>query len=227
MERVYDWGGGLKLIQNTDLLCVGTDAVYLANYVLKSNPKTVADFCTGNGIIPVLLSQKFKNAQIYGIEIQQTSADLAKRNVELNGLGDRVKIINDDIKNCNEYFKSGSVDIITCNPPYMALGAGFKNPKDEKAAARHEIYIDINGVLCAAKRILKFGGEFYMVHRTDRLCDVLNAMRTYKIEPKTLKFIHPYIGRAPNLFLVKGIAGAKPSLILEAPEYVRKEPFNE
>lgn len=221
MERIDDLGiDGLKLIQDTDLFCFGTDAVYLANFAKAGSGTTVVDFCTGNGIIPVLLSAKTKAKKIIGIEIQAKSYELACRNAQVNKLEDKLTFINGDVKNCTDYILAGSVDVVTCNPPYMNTGAGFLNPDDAKAIARHEILIDIEGIVSSAAKILKFGGHLYMVHRADRLCDIICTMRKYRLEPKRIKFLHPSPYKAPNLILIDGMLGANPSLKFENPEYV-------
>lgn len=220
MERIDDLGiNGLKLIQNTELFCFGTDSVLLSDFIrIKAGEKAV-DLCTGNGIIPVLLSAKTSAQKIYGIEIQRPSFELAVRNAEINGLQDRVEFINDDIKNWKKYFSHGSIDVVTCNPPYMTVGTGFINPDDSKAAARHEIFINIDGICECASSLLKFGGHFFVVHRADRICDVLCCMRKYKIEPKRLAFVSPRPDCAANLILADGMLGANPSLKLERPIY--------
>lgn len=221
MERIDDLGiGGLKLIQNTDLFCFGTDSVLLTDFVRVPAGGRVVDLCTGNGIIPVLLSAKTKASEITGVEILKESYDLATRNCDLNNLSPRVRFIKDDLKNWKEHFPSGYADVVTCNPPYMKVGAGFQNPHDLKAAARHEVFATLDDITRTAAGILKFGGYLYMVHRADRLCDVLCSMRASGIEPKRLAFVHPDPERAATLILVEGMAGANPSLKMEAPIYV-------
>ena len=221
MERIDDLGiNGLRLVQDTDLFCFGTDSVLLSDFVRAGSGSTIVDLCTGNGIIPVLLSAKTKASKIYGIELQKPSYDLAVKNIALNNLESKLEFIHDDIKNWAEHFRCGSIDVITCNPPYMPAGAGFTNPKDEKAIARHEIMINIDGIIEVASKLLKFGGHIYMVHRADRLCDIISAMRSRKIEPKRVTFIHPSPEKAPNLILVDGMVGANPSLKIEPPVYV-------
>ena len=221
MERIDDLGlGTLKLIQDTDLFCFGTDSVLLSDFARVPSGSTVVDLCTGNGIIPVLLSHKSKAQRIYGIELQKPSYDLAVRNAQINNLSPRVEFIHDDIQNWSKYFACGSVDVVTCNPPYMSANSGFINPKDEKAIARHEIMTNIEGVVDVCSKLLKFGGHVYMVHRADRLCDIVSAMRSRKIEPKRIAFIHPSPQKAPNLILIDGMLGANPSLKIENPIYV-------
>ena len=220
MERIDDLGiGGLRLLQDTDLFCFGTDSVLLSDFVCAGARDTVVDLCTGNGIIPVLLSAKTKAKKIYGIEILKESFALAVRNTKLNSLSEKVEFINDDIKNKDKYFSSGSIEVVTCNPPYIKVGAGFTNPDDLKAAARHELYADLDSVVSCAAWLLKFGGSFYIVHRADRMCDVLCTMRKYKIEPKRLTLVSHSPYHEPSLVMVAGMRGAKPSLKFEKTIY--------
>lgn len=221
MRRTDDLGiNSLKLVQDTDLFCFGTDSVLLTDFVRASKGATLVDLCTGNGIIPVLLSAKTKAKRIVGIELLKESFDLANENAEINNLTDRVSFINDDLKNWKNHFADGEADVVTCNPPYMKVGAGFQNPHDRLACARHEIFAALDDVTKAAAGLLKFGGYFYMVHRADRLCDVLCSMRAVNIEPKRLAFVHPDPQRAATLILVEGMLGGHPSLKLEKPIYV-------
>lgn len=221
MRRTDDLGiEGLKLIQDSELFCFGTDSVLLTDFVRASKGTTLVDLCSGNGIIPVLLSAKTRADRIVGVELLKESFDLATENAKINNLTDRVSFINDDLKNWKEHFSAGEVDVVTCNPPYMKVGAGFQNPHDRLAVARHEIFATLDDVTKTAAGLLKFGGYFYIVHRADRLCDVLCSMRASNIEPKRLKFVHPDPERAATLILVEGILGGRPSLKLEAPVYV-------
>ncbi len=224
MRRTDDLGiEGLKLIQDTDYFCFGTDSVLLANFVRAPKGSTVVDLCTGNGIVPVLLSAKTKAEKIVGVELLEGSYNLAVENAELNNLSHKISFVNDNLKNWREHFEAGRADVVTCNPPYMKVGAGFKNPEDNLAAARHEIFASLDDITKAASGLLKFGGYFYMVHRADRLCDVLCSMRLAGIEPKRLVFVHPDPERAANLILVEGILGASSSLKLEPPIYVNRK----
>lgn len=227
MERIDDLGiNNLKLIQDTDLFCFGTDSVLLTDFVRVKKGARIVDLCTGNGIIPILLSAKTKAESITGIEILKESFCLAKRNAELNGLTDKVNFINDDIKNWKNHFENGRADVVTCNPPYMKVGAGFKNPHDLKAVARHEIMANLDDITNVAASLLKFGGYFYIVHRADRLCDVLCSMRGAKLEPKRLALVHPDPKRSASLILVEGMKGAAPSLKMETPIYANWEAEN-
>ena len=223
MNRIDDLGNGYKIIQNPDSFCFGTDSVLLSDFAVAKYNQVVVDLCSGNGIIPILLCAKTRAEHITGIEIQKSSFDLAVQSIELNNLQDRVSFINDDLKNALNHFKSGSVDVITCNPPYMLAGSGFENSCDSKTIARHEVMVTIDDIASISSKLLKFGGKIYMVHRCDSLCDVLCALRKYNLEPKRLQMIHPHVDDAPNLFLVEALSGGNPSLKLEKPVYMYKE----
>lgn len=223
MERTDDLGNGYRIIQDTDSFCFGTDSVLLSDFANIKTGQKVVDLCSGNGIIPILLCAKTNAMHITGIEIQKLSYNLAVRNKELNNLGDRIDFINDDVKNALEYFEYNSVDVVTCNPPYMINGSGFRNDTDSKTIARHEVLITINDICNITSKLLKFGGKMFMVHRCDRLADVIYAMKTYAIEPKRIQMIHPHVADAPNLFLIEGLAGGNPSVKFEKPIYMYKE----
>lgn len=221
MKKTEELGiDNLKIIQDTELFCFGTDSVALSDFVRAPRGGRIADLCTGNGIIPILLSAKTKDTTIVGVEIQKESFELAMESAALNGLEHRVSFVHADLKDWKEIFGTGSFDVVTCNPPYMKVGAGFVNPKDSKAVARHEIYATLDDITQAAAGLLKFGGHFFMVHRADRLCDVLCSMRQAKLEPKRLAFVHASPYKEASLILVEGMLGAAPSLKLEKPIYV-------
>lgn len=221
MERIDDLGlKNLKLIQNTDYFCFGTDAVLLSDFATVKPGFDVVDLCSGNGIIPVLLCGKTKAKKITGIEIQKENCDLARRSIKLNGLEDKVDFICDDANNIENHFKRESISLVTCNPPYMSGNWGFISPNDLKAAARHELYINIDDVAKISAYLLKHGGYMAMIHKSDRLCDIVCAMRKYKIEPKRIRFVHSFVGDAPKLVLIEGIKGAKPSLKIMEPLYI-------
>ena len=158
MERIDDLGiEGLKLIQDTDLFCFGTDSVLLTDFVRIKKGVRIVDLCTGNGIIPILLSAKTKARELVGVEILKESYSLAVRNCELNNLSDKLRFINDDIKNWQQHFVTGWADVVTCNPPYMKVGSGFQNPHDLKAAARHEVFATLDDITSVASKLLKYG----------------------------------------------------------------------
>ncbi|MBQ4630665.1 MAG: tRNA1(Val) (adenine(37)-N6)-methyltransferase [Clostridia bacterium] len=221
MQRCEDLGiANLKIIQDSELFCFGTDSVLLSDFARAKSSDTVVDLCTGGAVIPILMSAKTKAKKFYGMELQKCSFEFAKKNVEINSLDGRLEVICDDIKNVLNHFPCGSIDVVTCNPPYMSASAGFQNPHEPKAIARHEICTNLKGVIEAADAILKFGGHFYMVHRADRLCDCLFELRQHKLEPKRLAFIHPNPQKPPRLIMIEAMKGAEPNLKIEPPIYV-------
>ena len=227
-ERIDDLQlKGLKIIQNKNGFCFGIDAVLLSDFAkqIKEN-SVVGDLCSGNGIIPILLCGKTAASKIYGVEIQEEVSELAKRSVCLNHLEDRIEIVNRDLKEIKDVIPSGSVDAVTVNPPYMKKGSGIINERDTKTIARHEISCTLEDIIKEAARVLKFGGSLYMVHKTERLVDVLSCMRKEKVEPKRLRFIHPSFGEAPNLFLVEGVRSGNSFLKIEPPLYVYEDKEN-
>ncbi len=211
-ERIDDLeNSGLKIIQNTEYFCFGMDAVLLAGFSKVKTNGLVLDLCTGTGIVPILLSAKTKASNIYGVEIQKPCFDIGVRNITLNNLGGRVEFFNADLKN---FALPKEVDVVTVNPPYMS-NTGVHNDNDEKTIARHEVLATIKDVMNCVNRNLKYGGDFYMVHRPDRLVDICVAMREVGIEPKVIRFVKSYVHSTPSMILIKGQKGGKPSLKYE------------
>lgn len=220
-ERIDDLQyKGLRLIQKRDGFCFGVDAVLLANFADVRKNAAVIDLGTGTGIIPVLLAGKTEAKSITGLEIQAEMAEMAGRSIELNSLGDRVKILCGDLKNSPELFGACSFDVVVTNPPYMNAGGGLVNPSDTKAVSRHEILCTLEDVIRASARLLIPGGQLAMVHRPERLVDIVWLMRSYKIEPKVLRLVHPSPYKKSNLLLIKGSKGGNPQLKMLDPLYV-------
>lgn len=220
-ERIDDLQyKGLKIIQDSTGFCFGIDAVLLANFAEVKKDQRVIDLGTGTGIIPILLAGKTQAREIIGIEIQYDVADMAKRSIILNELQDRVKVINEDIRNLLQMFRKGEFDIVTSNPPYKHVGSGIVNPDDSKAIARHEIKCTLEDVISVSSDLLKDGGRFFMVHRPERIVDIIYFMRKYKLEPKTLRFVHPNTSKKPNLLLIEGLKGGKAFLKFMDPLYI-------
>ncbi len=217
-ERLDDLQlNGLELIQNPDKFCFGIDAVFLSDFAKVKPDETVLDMGTGNGIIPILLSAKTQGRKFTGLEIQAETADMARRSVAHNHLEDRIEIVTGDIKEAANIFKPSFFDVITINPPYMIAEHGLKNPDDAKAAARHEVLCSLDDILRESMKLLQDKGRFYMVHRPFRLTEIVIKMNRYKIEPKRIQFIHPYIDREPVLVLIEGVRGARPRVTIEPP----------
>lgn len=223
-ERVDDLHrNNYKIIQNTKKFCFGMDAVLLSGFAKVMPGEKVLDLGTGTGIIPILLEAKTEGKHFTGLEIQPESADMARRSVILNGLEGKVEIVDGDIKEASNRFGLASFDVVTSNPPYMNHCHGIVNPGEAKAIARHELLCTLEDVVREASRTLKPNGRFYMVHRPFRLVEIMNTLISYKLEPKRMKLVYPYIDKEPNMVLLECIKGAKSMLKVEAPLIVYKE----
>ena len=215
-ERIDDLQrNGYRIIQNPDRFCFGMDAVLLAGFAVAKEGSTVLDMGTGTGILPILMEARTKAAHLTGLEIQEESADMARRSVALNGLEDKITIVTGDIKEAGSLFDAASFDVITCNPPYMIGQHGLVNPEDAKAIARHEILCTLEDVIGQAARLLRPGGNFFMVHRPFRLTDIIALLRQYRLEPKRMQFVYPFVDKEPNMVLVEANRGGKPRMKVE------------
>ncbi len=223
-ERIDDLErNGYQIIQNPDKFCFGMDAVLLSGFAKVKPQAQVLDMGTGTGIIPILLEAKTQAAHLTGLEIQEESADMARRSVLLNHLENKIDIVTGDIKEADSLFKAASFDVITCNPPYMIGQHGITNPDAPKAIARHEILCTLDDVVRNAATLLKPGGNFCMVHRPFRLAEIINVMTKYKLEPKRMRLVYPFIDKEPNMVLIEGCRGGKPRMTVEKPLIVYKE----
>ena len=224
-ERIDDLQfNGLKIIQNIDGFCFGIDSVLLSDFAknIKNNSKVI-DLGTGTGIISILLAGKTNAKEIIGVEVQEEVAEMASRSIKLNDLENKIKIINDNIINLNNYFEKQSIDVIVTNPPYKKLNTGIINDSEKKLISRHEIKASLEDFIKISKDLLKDKGEIYMVHRAERLVDIIYLMRKYKIEPKQIKFVSPKLNKEPNLVLIKGIKNANEFLKFDNVLYVYNE----
>ncbi len=212
-ERIDDLQlGGLRIIQDPKGFCFGIDAVLLSNFIkLKPNDQVV-EFGTGTGIIPILLSGKSKFKKIHAFEVQHAVADMARRSVKLNALNDLIEIIEDNLTESPKYFESGIIDVVFSNPPYMSSEGGIKNDHTLKAISRHEILCSLEDIVAGASRLLKNKGKFYMIHRPNRLVDIIALCRQYKLEPKEIRMIQPYYDKRPNIFLLMCSKGGQSDL---------------
>jgi len=223
-ERLDDLQiNGYEIIQHPGKFCFGMDAVLLANFARVKQKECALDLGTGTGIIPILLTAKTEGMHFTGLEIQEESADMARRSVAHNHLEEKVDIVTGDIKEAAELFGPASFDVITTNPPYMIGHHGIENPSDAKAIARHEVLCDLNDILRESARILKLRGRFYMVHRPFRLAEILSKMIQVGIEPKRMRMVHPFVHKEPNMVLIEGMRGANSRMRVEPPLIVYKE----
>jgi len=224
-ERVDDLNrNNYKIIQNTKKFCFGMDAVLLSGFARVLPGEKVADLGTGTGIIPILLEAKTEGKHFTGLEIQEESADMARRSVVMNKLEDKIDIVVGDIKEASAIFGRASFDVVTSNPPYMNNSHGLVNPAEAKAIARHELLCSLEDVIREAGNLLKPNGRFYLVHRPFRLVEIMNTLTAYQLEPKRMKLVHPYFDKEPNMVLIECIKGAKSMIKVEAPLIVYKEP---
>ena len=214
---------GYEIIQNPERFCFGIDAVLLSDFVRVKKEETVLDLGTGTGILPILLAAKTRGKHFTGLEIQAESADMAVRSVEHNRLGDRIDIVTGDVKEAAEIFRPAFFDVIVTNPPYMLAEHGLQNPGDAKAIARHEVLCTLDDILRESGKLLQESkGRFYMIHKPFRLAEIIIKMNQYKIEPKRIQFIHPYVDKEPTMVLIEGIKGGKSRVKIEPPVIMYK-----
>lgn len=219
MERLDDILGykNLKIYQNSNYFAFSLDSIILANYVnIRLRDKQIVDFCTGNAVIPLILSRRTK-VKIYGIEIQEKLAKLAKKSIEYNKLNDQIEIVNEDIK---EFSKKNisKFDLVLCNPPYFKINEKSSlNESYEKKIARHEITINLQDVCDCAKKVLKDNGNLCLVHRSDRLMEILEVLRKNNLEPKKIKFVYENINKESTLVLIEAQKLGKVGLKVDKP----------
>lgn len=223
-ERIDDLQcNGYKIIQDTDGFCFGMDAVLLANYALSAvNSETkLLDLCSGTGIVPLLIAAKTECRELTGIELQADVADMALRSIELNHQEHRMKMIQGDLREIKQMGMDSSMNVVTCNPPYM--NAGLKNSTDRKLISRHEVMCTLKDVCYAAAYTLKSNGKFFMVHRPNRLVDIFNELRRAHLEPKRMRLVYPYENSEANMVLLEAVKGGRVQLTVEKPLVVYKE----
>jgi len=213
----------LKIIQGKDDFKYGTDAVMLVKFASVSKNAKVLDLCTGSGIIPILLTEEKGTSDITCVEYFDFVSERTERSVKLNSLEDKIKVICGDIKNIEALVERESFDNVTVNPPYKQVNSGAVNKNDYKKAARHEILCNLEDVVNASDYALKYGGKLTMVHRAERIADIISLMRKYKIEPKRISLIMHSVELPPKLILVEGKKGAAPGLVFEAPVFPKGE----
>ena len=218
-ERIDDLEfNNLKIIQNSTGFCFGIDSVLLSDYAKNLKPGSkVIDIGTGTGIIGILLCAKSKLKSIIGIEIQKEVADMAKRSIKLNGLEEKFNILNMNIKDVFEFIEPNSIDTIVTNPPYMKLNSGAQNIEEKKLISRHEVECNLEDIVKISYKLLKSKAEFYMVHRAERIVDILYTLRKYRLEPKQLRFVQSRQDSSPNLVLLRCVKDGGKALKIDKP----------
>lgn len=212
------------IYQDDDYFAFSLDSVLLANFVtIKLSDKKIVDFCSGNAPIPMLMSFRTK-ARIFGVELQKEIYSMGYDSVLENGMDKEIQLINDDVKNISNIFEAESMDVVTCNPPYFKYQSdSLVNDNDVKTIARHEVMLNLEEVIKASKYVLKNGGTMAMVHRPDRMIEIINLMQKYGIEPKRMRLVYPKVGKDANILLVEGIKNGKTGLKVLSPLYIHNE----
>ena len=224
-ERIDDLHrNGYRIIQNQKAFCFGMDAVLLSGYASVKPGERALDLGTGTGIIPILLEAKTEGSYFAGLEIQENMAEMARRSVWLNGLEGKIEIVTGDITEAGRIFGAASFDVVTSNPPYMNDSHGLKNPDLPKAIARHEVLCTLEDVVREGAKVLRPGGRFYMVHRPHRLIEIITAFTKYKLEPKRMKLVHPFVDKDANMVLIEAVKGGRSRRKVDKPLIVYREP---
>ena len=217
-ERIDPLGGGLSVVVSKDHI-FGTDAVLLASFSNIRKKDAACDLGSGCGIIPLLWC-KNQTGRLFAVEIQEKACSQLERSLRLNGLCERVTVVNHDLRSLKGVLPFGTFDLVTMNPPYKKVGAGIESASESDKIARHETMCSIDDCCAAAAKLLRFGGRFCLCHRPERLCDVMVSMRRHNLEPKRLRFVSKNEGSAPWLFLIEGRLGANSFINIEKNLYI-------
>lgn len=214
----------IKIVQDKDYFNFSLDSILLPNFVeITRKTKKILDMCTGNAPIPLILSTK-TDAKIYGVELQKEVYDLAKETIKINKLDNQIELINDNIKNLKKIFDTETFDIITCNPPYFKKkDDSIINENKIKSIARHELEMELEDVMIISKALLKNEGSLVLVHRTDRLIEIIELMKKHNIEPKRMRLIYPKVNMESNLVLIDGRKNGKEGLKILPPLYIHND----
>lgn len=214
---------GYQIIQDPKRFCFGVDAVFLSHFVKAKAGSRILDLGTGTGIIPILLAARTEDTMIQGLEIQEASVEMADRSVQLNHLEERIEIIQGDIKEAAGLFPAASFDVITSNPPYMTHQHGLENEYEPKNIARHEVLCKLEDVVKAAAYLVRPGGSFFLIHKPFRLAEIFSVLMQYKLEPKRMRMVHPYVEKEPNMVMLEAVRGGRSRITVEPPLVVYQE----
>ena len=232
-ERIDELGiNDMKIIQNDEYFCFGMDSILLANFIKSNSSKNIiVDFCSGSGVIPIIISAKNKYKEIYCVEYQDEMFNLLDRNIKLNKLENNIKAINEDIKNVKAISSKieKNIDIIVCNPPYKEIGTGIINENSVKFNARHESLCTLSDIFVYANKLLNVKGELYLVHKPERLADLITLARNNNLEPKEIKFVYPKVNLKPSIVLIRYVKKGGNELIIDKPliEYTEDGKYTE
>lgn len=212
---------GYKIYQDTDYFKFSLDSILLSDFVtIKNKNIKIVDLCTGNAPIPIILSRKVKS-KIVGVELQKQVYDLAKKSININKLENKIEVINEDVKKLKDFYESDTFDTITCNPPYFKYLRNSKLTKNEiKSIARHEIKLNIDDVINISKYLLKNNGNLAIVHRTERLIEIIEKLKKNNLEPKKLQFVYPKKNSESNIILIEATKNGNPGLKILPPIFV-------
>lgn len=222
-ERLDDLlANDLKIIQSREVFSFSMDAVLLARFVTLPNKGKIIDLCTGNGVIPFLLSTRTKS-NITGVEIQSRVFDMAERSLMLNRLEDQIQFIRGDIKEMPAQLGLGNYDVVTVNPPYLPLTGGERNDNRHFAIARHELCCTLEDVVRVSSQLVRVGGKVAMVHRPSRLIEIISTLRAYQLEPKRIRMVHPRADQPANMVLIESVRSGQPEVRILPPLIVYKD----
>lgn len=217
------------IYQDTEYFKMSLDSLLLAKFVtINMRDKNIIDLATGNAPIPMPLTYRTK-AHICGVEIQEEVYNLANLSIKKNKMTQQISLINEDVNNITDYFKPDTFDVVTCNPPYFKTNNTlFENNNIIKASARHEKLLTLEDILRVSKYLLKNNGRLAMVHRTERLMEILFLMKKYNIEPKKIRFVYPNNAKNSDLVLIEGTLNGKSGLKIMNPlfVYVKKDVYS-
>jgi tRNA1Val (adenine37-N6)-methyltransferase len=215
-ERIDDLGiNNLKIVQNTDYFCFGTDSVLLSNFITSNSSKNIIlDLCSGGGVIPIIISAKYKYSKIFAVELQDEMFNLLDRNIKLNNLEEKIYTVQGDIKDFNNIRKriiketgNSNVNIITVNPPYKPKGRGIVNEHNVKNIARNEEMCTLEDIFLTSSKLLEYKGKLYLVHKPERIVDLLAIARKYNLEAKKIRYVYPRVNTKPSIVLIEYVKG--------------------
>lgn len=214
--RLDDLGvNGLKIYQNKDKYCFTSDAVILANFCKCKRGERVADLGSGSGIIGILLAGKYGAQRVDCVEIQPYFAAMSELSVRYNNLQDKVFVHNMPMQRAWEKLGQHYIDVVVSNPPYTRAGDGERNSNDEIAICRHEVKVSLPEVIESAAKLLKYGGRFYMIHQAERLAEIFYHMKSFRLEPKRVRFVEGRVGLKPTLVMIEAHSNGNTGLIVE------------